>query len=250
MPWRKIKTIKNSGLLLRGLLLLDFLFILGHLYTLLFLDGAYDALLLDAKGFGYPEGFQYLKYLGIMGIITYLIVRKKRYAYLPLMVLFAFLLVDDILQLHRWGSMFFRHVFKLPSIVGLSASSLGLLIYTAIMALFFLGLCLWHYKSASEGTRKSFLDIFMLLGIFLFFGVGVDLVQGFFEGRHRIGFVLTLMEEGGEMLALSLLVWYFYRIALTPHGPQGRLWSNLFRRWKSENRHKNTAASFFFNGVG
>ncbi|MDV7140195.1 hypothetical protein R3X28_14985 [Maribacter sp. TH_r10] len=246
IPWLNIKTIKSSGVLLRVILLLDVLFILGHVYTEWVLGGAYDLFLLDAKGFGFPEGFQYVKYIGVIGIITYLMGRKKRFAYLPLLVLFGFLLVDDIFQLHNQARWLFVHLLHLHSLFGVKASNLGLLAYTATMVVFFFGLCLWHYKSASEGTRKSFLDIFVLLGIFLFFAVGVDLVQSFFEGHRRIGFVLTVIEEGGEMVSLSFLVWYFYRLIRTPLGQQDQLWTRWFTKWVSGEIWQNNKATKIF----
>ena len=244
IPWQKTENSKWPSIVLGVLLIADILFILGHIFTVLFWGLEPKALLLDAKGFGYPEGFQYLKYLGVMGVIAYLIGRKKRYAYLPLFVLFVFLLADDVLQLHRKASWFFIHVFDLHTLLGIKASSMGLLAYTGTMVLFFFGLSVWHYITASKSTRKSFLDISVLLGVFLFFGVGLDLLHTFFEEHHRISLLLSLTEEGGEMLSLSILVWYFCRLAVTPQGLQGNLWTSLFTKCKLRNWQNNKAASF------
>ena len=243
ISWFKINNSKWPSIVLGVLLLVDILFILGHICTVLFWGLEPKALLLDAKGFGYPEGFQYLKYLGIMGVIAYLIVSKKRYAYLSLFLLFAFLLADDVLQLHRWASLFFIHLLDLYPLLGVNALSIGLLAYTASMGVLFIGLSVWHYITASESTRKSFLDIFVLLGVFLFFGVGVDLLHTFFEEHHRISLLLTLTEEGGEMLTLSILVWYFCRLALNPQGLQGILWTTFFPEGKLRNWHNNSVTT-------
>ncbi|GAL67505.1 hypothetical protein JCM19301_478 [Jejuia pallidilutea] len=57
---------------MRVLLIVDLLFIVIHILIAKFNNFNPDSLLLDAKGFGYPECFQYLKYLVIMGIVAYL----------------------------------------------------------------------------------------------------------------------------------------------------------------------------------
>lgn len=195
------------------LLIVDIFFILIHSYTIVFWNMEPEVLLLDANGFGFPEAFQYLKYLGVMGLIAYLIVYIKRYAYLPLFVLFTFLLINDVLQLHRLASWFFVDYLNLKAKLGFKAMSIGQLIYAVTMGLFFLSLSLWHYSTAALATRKSFLDIFKLLCVFLFFGVGVDVVQAFFEAHNRASLILTIVEEGGEMITLSMLVWCFCRLA-------------------------------------
>lgn len=221
VSWRKTENNKWISIVLLGLLIGDILFILVHSCTVLFWGLEPNALLLDAKGFGYPEGFQYIKYLGIMGVIAYLIVRKKRYAYLSLFLLFGFLFADDVLQLHRWASWFFVRLLDLYALLGRNALIIGQLAYTASMGLLFLSLSVWHFVTVSESTRKSLMDISMLLGVFLFFGVGVDLLHTFFEEHKGISLVLTLTEEGGEMLTLSILVWYFCCLTITPQSLYG-----------------------------
>lgn len=216
ISWHTKLNIKWYNICLGVLLVVDVLFILGHICTVVLWNSEPKSLLLDANGFGYPESFQYIKYLGILGFLSVLLYRQKRYAYLPLFVLFALLLADDVLQLHRKASWFFVHLLNLHTLLGVKALSIGQLVFTATISLLTVAITLKHYLKASASVRKSLLDIFFLLAIFLFFGVGVDLLHTFFEEDTFIAFILTLIEEGGEMLTLSILVWYFCRLTVVP----------------------------------
>ncbi len=201
--------IKWSNHLLGFLLTVDILFILGHIFIVTYLWLGPSSLLLDAGSSGYPEGFQYLKYLGLVLIIAYLVAYEKRFSYLPLFVLFAFLLVDDVYQLHTRAGFALVDQLNPLSYSGAKPEIIGQLAYVFIMAIFFIGLFIWSYNWTKKHNRKSLMKIFVFLGAFFFFGVGVDLLHTFLGEEHRYAAILTLIEEGGEMLTLSILVWHF-----------------------------------------
>ncbi|MFS4482683.1 hypothetical protein ACKGJY_06675 [Hyunsoonleella sp. 2307UL5-6] len=144
-----------------------------------------------------------------MSLTIYLYQLKKWNLYKLLFVLFSCFLIDDVFQLHQFASGFISNILKLNFKFNDMALGVGQLIYALIIVLLLLGASLWYYKLSSVLTQKAFLNIFLLLSFFLFFGVGVDVLHAFFKAQGQVSTVLTIIEEGGEMLTLSILVWYF-----------------------------------------
>lgn len=81
---------------------------------------------------------------------------------------------------------------------------LGELIGSASSGLILLPALLAAYRFAARANRKVFHDVVLLV----IFGVDVDMVHIAFSGSPRIELVLGILEDGGEMLAVSLLLWY------------------------------------------
>ena len=204
--------------LLKILLILDLLFIIGHIASALlwyFEMGEFSNFLVTQDG-GYPEIFQYLKYLAIVLLVAMYIAEIKKFDYLPWLVLFFFLFVDDAFLLHERSGRFFAETFGLKPVLGLRAADLGELAYAALMGIITLGLLLWFYLKGSKVVKNTFLDIFILFSILLFFAIGVDMIHQVFEENYIAYALIALIEDGGEMIALSFLVWYFYFIVSVP----------------------------------
>ncbi len=207
---------KKSTLLLKVFLLVDIMFIIGHIISTLLQDYFEPGVLrsfLVTQDRGYPELFQYLKYLAIVLIVTKRIIASKKYDYLPWLVLFLIMFIDDAFMLHERFGHFFAKILVLQPAWGLRAVDFGELIYATLMGLMFLGPLLWYYYKGSGIVKKTFFDIFILFSILLFFGVAFDMLHQVFEEYNIIYSVFGLIEDGGEMIALSVLVWYFYFIA-------------------------------------
>ncbi|WP_165750053.1 hypothetical protein [Cellulophaga sp. Z1A5H] len=212
MPFSVLKQYFDQAIatkFLKVLLLIDVVFIIGHLVIVTLFNSEPSTLLLDAKGLGYPELFQYLKYSTVIAFSTYIVFAKKRYSYVPFIGLFVVLLLDDVFQIHSKASYFFAYRLKLHAVFGFKAVMYGQLLYVALLgsigSIFFM----LFYRHGSCSTKKTYIDIFVLFVLFLFFGVGIDIVHQLFLNTPKIGALLTVLEEGGEMISLSLLVWYF-----------------------------------------
>lgn len=229
--FRKNFARKNVSLLLKLFLSIDIVFILGHIGIVLFWDSEPSAWLLDAPGVGYPELFQYLKYVMILFFVGQLIIIKKKYVYMPFLVLFLILLVDDAYQLHSKASWFFVHVLNLHTTMGIKGLIFGQLIYATVMGMFLFGFSSLFFLKASERIKHTFLDVFMLFTVFLFFGIGIDIVHNLLENVYWMLPFLTLVEEGGEMITLSILAWYFWYLVLEPHKKRKFLYHYIFPNW-------------------
>lgn len=72
----------------------------------------------------------------------------------------------------------------------------------------------YHFTSSS--VRKIFHDLLLLLALLLSFAIGVDMLHAAFTGSPRMEFILGVIEDGGELIAVSLLAWYAYSLTQQP----------------------------------
>lgn len=204
---------KKSDYYILFLVTADILFIFVHVFTIFFWD-SFDPLepyflMVNTDG-GIAEYFQYLKYLTVMGTVIYIMIKTKELYYFFWLILFTLLLFDDALELHeRIGSYFVVH-FDYNSIFGLRPQDLGELTYASIVGFCLFIIFLLSYKYSNNKFKKASLDIGLLFGILLVFGIGVDMLHGVFNQNKYVNFVLVLIEDGGEMFAMSMICWYFY----------------------------------------
>lgn len=203
--------INRSSLLVLILLLCgDFIFIVLHIINALTHFSDSQMFNVESDG-GYPEIYQYAKYLLIMVALTY---RSFKYRSPPLLiwvVFFLYLFLDDSLQIHEKGGSFIAE--RLHLVMPFSRSTLqdyGELIITLVAATVLLPFLLWAYKGGSEVFRAVSRNLFLLLCVLIFFGVIVDFGHAAIKPASQITFLLGLMEDGGEMLSASVIVWYAF----------------------------------------
>lgn len=213
---------KRPNLLLKLLLVIDLLFILGHLYALYTDSSELRSFMVDADK-GYPEIFQYLKFLSIAGISAYLMFFQKRIYYFSWGCVFFLLFLDDAFQLHEKIGKVIAYWFEIQPMMGLKPRDIGELAYMACVGTGVLIVMWFAYANASKKFRDTCWDIGILLGLFLFFAGGVDMLHSIMEKRAFVGNLLALFEDGGEMLVISLITWYFYFIVSSPAGERAFL---------------------------
>lgn len=214
---------EKSNKLLLILIIMDVLFIFAHalfiflIYIRVDFDWSIvDMFMVNYDG-SYPEIFQYLKYFSICLICLYIIKKRKEYSYISWFFLFLLLLLDDALQFHELFAEWVVEKFDYVDMIGLRAQDLGELTYVALFGPLLLVMMFFGYKKGSQEYKKTTIDIGLLFAIFLFFGIVVDILHELIGSENRyVKLLITLIEDGGEMLALSLLVWYFYFIVVKP----------------------------------
>jgi hypothetical protein len=202
----------KANRLLFTLLLIDVILILVHVAVIVFFHAKWtqaqqDPFMIDVD-LSYPEYFQYLKYILIALISILLINARKRNFYIAWALLFIYLLLDDSMQFHEHVGQWVTSQLNIEPMFGLRGQDLGELIYDLLMGMVLLLPMVLCYKRGSVTFRRTNIDIGMLLIVFLFFGVGVDMLSIMFDSGN-VGYLLTILEDGGEMLALSFLTWYF-----------------------------------------
>ena len=195
----------------------DFIFIGLHpLSKLGFLSEQFD---ITQEG-GYAELFQYVKEFCCAVLLLSIAWQVRSAGYLVWAFFFGYLLMDDMLQIHENGGELIAEYLNFASGFGLRAKDLGELTVTlAVATVLFLALGLTYWRGTSR-FRKVSMDILLLLVGLAFFGVVMDMLHVMLYNVEELGSLARilgeaagLIEDGGEMLVMSLMVWYLLLVA-------------------------------------
>jgi hypothetical protein len=197
---------EGSLLLLFSLLVIDFLFM--GLHTLKSLGYLHNPELSVTKNFGYAESFQYLKAAFIAGCFLLLASRHKRALFYCWAAVFTYILIDDSLEIHESLGFKLSDFITRNFEIGLGGTSGELVIFALFGLLLFVPLGWYFYKEKNKDLKIVSQDLLILFGGMLFFGMGVDVLHDFAETGTVINGLLGLVEDGGEMLIMSMMLWY------------------------------------------
>jgi hypothetical protein len=201
----------NFAIFLFLLLSADFIFMFMHFYYKLTHDMECSLFCLT-KDRSYAEFYQYLKYSWIMILLGYVILITKIPQYLSWILLFAFFLFNDAFQLHQFFGPAFGKYIAFDPPFDLGRGDIGTLVYFIVCGLALMGLVFWTYLRGDDKYRKHAIDLGFFVLIIFFFGAVVDIIHVAFS-LHGMG--LSFFEEAGEMVIMSLVLWYVYMLAVT-----------------------------------
>jgi hypothetical protein len=159
---------------------------------------------------GYPEFFQYLKYLWIVLLLLYPYSRNTSLRFGAWAMVFAYFLLDDSMQIHERGGLLISGQLELISYFGLRARDYGELIVSATVGVLLLPSLVWAYRTGTQTFKRTSLDLFLLICLLIFFGVVVDMLHVIVGSNLTAEYVFGVVEDGGEMLAASLILWYVF----------------------------------------
>ncbi len=194
------------------LLLADFVFILLHclyVYTDLLGTSLYSL----SRDRGYAEFFQFTKELWIAVLFLILAVRQRRGLYYVFSLLFLYFLVDDSFEFHESFGEFLADIFNLLPALGLRAVDLGELLVSAAFGLLFLLLIVILYLLSDTFSRRVGLNIIALVIILAFFGIAFDMFE-IIIAQPEIERIFVILEEGGELLVMSVITWFVHQLDL------------------------------------
>ena len=152
---------------------------------------------------GLPEMFVYAKTMLIIGLLSAVYARVRQPIYLAWVFIFVIVLVDDVTRLHEVLGDDLVDAIGFPALFGIPRLIWG---ETAIWAV--LGLiALIPLRRGFSGSERPHTDIgrafLWLFGGLLVFAVGIDHLKVMLHDRVR---GLGLIEDGGEMIVISLFV--------------------------------------------
>jgi hypothetical protein len=188
------------------LMLGDFLFIAAHLVHL-------ESTLLPSirwdisHDHGFGEIFQYLKFAGICVALGRLFVRTRMRALLGWIGVFAFLLLDDAGRIHERSGLALAAWLHLADFAGLRGRDIGELIFELFAGLLVIPTVVFGCWRSAQPARAISADLTVLLLALAACGVGADLVHQMLSATSMNTFA-GLIEDGGEMLVLSLTCAY------------------------------------------
>lgn len=220
----KLKTLKYSQLLIL-LLLADLFFIFFHILHVapdewlpFFSNDAFAV----TEDLGMAEGFQYVKEFWIFLLLGLLALRHRKQGLIGWSLLYAYLLFDDMFGLHeKLGDLIAGLIgTRLDALLfaSLELDDIGEVIGILGLGLVFALLLVPAYLRLQPDARPVFRTLTWLLAALLFFGLGLDLFDRFFDSR-LIQETFKLMEDGGEMLVMSVTCWYAYTLTAPPAQP-------------------------------
>lgn len=148
---------------------------------------------------GYPEIYGYCKQI-LITLLLLAVYRKHRQAvYLALSVLFAVTLLDDSIALHEA----FGHYLSLHA--GISAGTGEIVGWVALGLLPGVGV-LAAFSRSDARSRGDAEAVILAFAVLLFFAIGMDVLHSvlhrYFGGLQT---ALTIVEDGGELLSLTLI---------------------------------------------
>lgn len=189
---------------------MDFLFVLLHVYTFTLpaVEGSLTDLRLD-KDLGYAETFQYFKFICVSALLLLTVIYRKKAVYIVWCIFFLILFLDDAFSFHEILGFEFAQSFNVEPAFGLQAQDIGELAVSGMLGLFFLIPIAYFQFFTAKSSQFINTNYILLFAVLIFFGVGIDVLHSFLEGLPAVG-LLTIVEEGGEMLAVSLILWYTY----------------------------------------
>jgi hypothetical protein len=190
----------------------DFAFIVLHiLYKTSILSSSYFSLKRDL---GYSEFFQYTKFLWIIILLIYLIRKTGAWEYLAWLAVFTYFLADDAFQLHENIGRTIANSLGFTAPFNLRLQDIGELTVFAIAGALLAILLAWSYWKGSQMFRNISKDLLILTAVIAFFGIFVDAAEIGINLGLFIKETLGLFDDGGEMVVVSVMLWYIFRLAV------------------------------------
>jgi hypothetical protein len=227
------RPLNSARTLLLLLLAADLAFIFLHVLYI-------ETSLLQGRPFsleadnGLPEAFQYVKQFWVALCMAAMFRRVREMVYIGWMLVFTFLLLDDAFQFHERIGEWLGQRYALPVVFGLRPDDIGELLFAAIVggaAAVLIGFGFWRGDADARIISR---DMVILVVVLAALGVGLDLLHviTYFKAPLLAQFLL-IVEDGGEMLAVSAMVAYMVNVL----NHQGRatldLWA-IMRHFSSQ----------------
>lgn len=176
-----------------------------------------------------PEVIGYVFTAWAAGLALYLAFVHRQAVLAAWSAVFAVLLADDYLMLHeRMGKVVFvtfgiPHPYSQPFGELGWLGGVGLVLVTAV--------ALGH-RFATPGWRAASRVLVVLLGLLVLCGVVIDAVHAFVPNVKPWNVIFIVLEDGGELLLLAVVVTFLYGLAYCGHRPDPR---TLTRRRAARN---------------
>jgi hypothetical protein len=132
--------------------------------------------------------------------------RDRAPVFLALSFTFVVIVLDDTLQIHETFGKRFVEALALEQMAGLPAQNLGeLMVWSALGGVVVAALAVSFLRTDVFGQNIA-LVVLGLLAVLVFFAVGVDTLRAaLWDAFRGADLILGLLENGGEMLTLSVI---------------------------------------------
>lgn len=178
-----------------------------HTYSGLFADPTYS--IAQERGFG--ETFQYLKEGWIVLMLGIIGATVRNRMFLAWGCVFGILLIDDLFILRERLGVGLAEASRLDPLLGLRPQDLGEVVVVGVLGLVVVAAIVIGYVRNSPAAQSFARTLGLLLVGLFAFGVVLDAVHVLVLSDPIWDGILGTVEEGGEMVIMSLVVAFVFR---------------------------------------
>lgn len=160
---------------------------------------------------GFSESYQYIKLLWIIVLLLYLAIRTQGFVLYGWALLFLYLLFDDAMAIHgNFGEYLFT-LLPLKNMFGTQTAGMEVLAVAFLISLCALVIIGVPYLFSCKRIRAVSNTLIFFVFIFGFFSVIMDFLHDS-TGKTSFTMALIIVEEGGEMFTMSIILWYVFNL--------------------------------------
>lgn len=156
---------------------------------------------------GFAETFQYIKSFWLVVMFLWLVRSTWQFGYVAWALTFAYIGLDDLLQIHEEVGYRLSVRFQFSETLGLRSRDVGELAVFAVAGIVLAALLVIAYAFGNTGFRATTRRLLGFVAVFAFLGIFVDALHILFLDTGA-GWLFGLVEDGGELIVLSLICWY------------------------------------------
>lgn len=171
------------------------------------------------KDRGFAEIYQYVKTFWATALLMAVYLRVRTGIYLAWGVVTGFLLMDDALSLHESLGRIAVASFDLQPAFALRSQDFGELMVVGVIGATLLALVAAMHRRADAPARAHSWQLLQMLLLLAVFGVVFDLVHSMAGSGTPAAFV-ALLEDGGEMVVMSLIAAYCFELCCLAYGEE------------------------------
>ncbi len=166
----------------------------------------------------YSEFYGYMKLFWICLLLIYIQIRDDTWHYSAWFILFAYFLADDSVQIHELAGLALSKSLQFQSYMGLRPEDFGELTISATVGSALSIPLMLAYRKGTDTFKSTSHDLALLVFILAGFGIAVDMLHSIFSFNRKIKFLFGIIEDGGEMITVSFILWYVFSIATSQNG--------------------------------
>lgn len=196
------------------LLAADFTFIVLHIINSLTPILDKNKLLMLDFDRGFPEIYQYVKFLWIILLLIYLIKATRSGGFIAWALVFTYFLGDDAFRIHERGGAIIAKRLRFHPPFNLRLQDFGEIAVSLIAAGLLLLIMILSLYTSTHTFRKITKDLLLFVFAIAFFGVFIDMIHSAMQLSWGADLLFRIIEDGGEMVFVSLTLWYLFFISV------------------------------------
>ncbi len=205
---KELLLVKKNQVLLILLVSLDLSFVILHI-TRGFFGFPQSNLFSIAREHGYAEFYQYYKAIAISFFLLALAIAKRELLFLSWAGMYTYIFLDDALAFHEKGGKVIGAFLPQNIWLGIQAKDIGEVLFSVAAFGFFGILIFAAFRNSKPVHQKASYPLVLFLFLLMFTGGFIDFIHSWIK-VPVLWDILGLLEDGGEMIIMSVTTWYAY----------------------------------------